>query len=173
MKQIAEYIVAMVFSVFFLIGGASFTLSHYCCNKCKTMHNAQCIIHYQSIANAVGYYILKWTLPRRHLHFACRTEPRTTCSDYSIHLLSTWYPPYFRLMRRATFTHRHWRQIQITPEVYCGVFAAGWFREPVCIFCAHTRCRREKYGFYSKQLLWNEFHLFYSYLLCVCAHTRT
>lgn len=45
MKQIAEYIVAMVFSVFFLIDGASFTLSHYCCNKCKTMHNAQCTMH--------------------------------------------------------------------------------------------------------------------------------
>lgn len=45
MKQIAEYIVAMVFSVFFLIGGAGFTLSHYCCNKCKTMHNAQCTMH--------------------------------------------------------------------------------------------------------------------------------
>lgn len=28
----------MAFSVFFLLGGAGFTLSHYCCNHCRAHH---------------------------------------------------------------------------------------------------------------------------------------
>lgn len=39
MKRIAEYIAAVVFSVFFLFGGAGFTLSHYCCNACRSMQH--------------------------------------------------------------------------------------------------------------------------------------
>mgnify|MGYP004628683657 CR=1 FL=1 len=61
MKRIAEYMAAIAFSVFFLLGGTGFTLSHYCCKQCKSMHNdailtpdstpakdnyALCITHY-------------------------------------------------------------------------------------------------------------------------------
>ena len=49
MRRIAEYMVAMVFSVFFLLGGTGFTLSHYCCKQCRkaqcAINNAQCTVH--------------------------------------------------------------------------------------------------------------------------------
>lgn len=131
MKQIAEYIVAMVFSVFFLIGGAGFTLSHYCCNKCKTMHNAQCTMHNTLSKHCECCWVLHFevdtteTTPAFCLPDRAENDLFGLFYPPAIHLVSTWYPPYFRLMRRATFTHRHWRQIQITPKVYCGVFAAG------------------------------------------------
>lgn len=37
-KRLTEYILSVVFSVFFLLGGAGFTLSHYCCAHCRAIH---------------------------------------------------------------------------------------------------------------------------------------
>lgn len=38
MKRLTEYILSVVFSVFFLLGGTGFTLSHYCCSHCRAIH---------------------------------------------------------------------------------------------------------------------------------------
>ena len=58
MKRIAEYMVAMVFSVFFLLGGTGFTLSHYCCNKCR---ETQCAVNHTQCTINNGQYALSKT----------------------------------------------------------------------------------------------------------------